>query len=429
MSEPAWTRGGRGGSAAVLGDLEVAVGALREAADGLGEAALALATAALVAPQRAPGLQGPAIACSREAEELRELSRRLRAAVDAYRAAESDAHHGVSAATYALDVLGDQLGRLWLGTREAVLRGPAGLIGALPRMPTTGTVNEATATIGLGLTGDAYGTVVAHLRAAVRAAERSLEPALTGVQVDGPGFSAGAPRTVEELMGRLEWLGDQGDGRVAIETVTDAAGPHHLVYIPGTQDPTLWDASPADVEADLAAVTGEWCDAAQVVVEAMRAHGIGADEPVMLVGHSQGGMIAAVVSATLSSTYRITQIVTAGSPTGRIALPSSVDALQLENLRDVVPGLDGRPNPATPTRTTVTHDRRHSAQDDAPDASHTVLQAHGIPGYAQTARLVDGGLDPSTRAWVEGAAPMLAGGRSQIRLYAPVTGASAGASR
>ncbi|WP_156162164.1 PE-PPE domain-containing protein [Demequina iriomotensis] len=424
MSEPAWSHGGHGGTRAVIGDLEIAAGGLVDAAEALERAARALGVAAQLAmagARPALGIQAAAVGCAREADALRTLAGRLTAAVAAYLEAERAAHHGVSAFTYGLDVVGDHLGRTWRGLRAFVGAGWPGVALALPWMPTTGTVNEPTVGAAMGAPGDAYDSLVGALAAAVRAAE-ALEPDLRGVEAADAALAVEAPTTVEELMGRLVWLGSLGDGSVAVETVQGPVGARHIVYIPGTQDWGVLDGNPADLESNLQAVTGGASDAAVAVVEAMRAQGIGADEPVMLVGHSQGGIIATVVAAQLASTYRVTHVVTAGAPTGRLTLPSQVEALHLENLRDVVPGLDGRRNPATPTRTTVTHDRRHSEQEDVPDASHTLLQAHGLRGYAQTARLVDEGLTPSTRAWRATATPMLAGGASSLQAYRPVTG-------
>ena len=65
---------------------------------------------------------------------------------------------------------------------------------------------------------------------------------------------------------------------------------------------------------------------------------------VMLVGHSEGGIVAvdAARDAAASGRFRITHVVTAGSPVGDLAgeLPTTVQLLALENTADVVPALD-----------------------------------------------------------------------------------------
>ena len=139
----------------------------------------------------------------------------------------------------------------------------------------------------------------------------------------------------------------------------------------------------------------------------------------MLAGHSQGGLIAAVGAGALGGGYRIAAVLTAGSPTGRLSIPSGVATLHLENTRDVVPGLDGRVNPDTRDRVTVVHDRRRSRQPDPPDGSRTVGEAHGLDGYAATGREVDRGGGRSVRAWVGAARQFLGGGGSALSVYRP----------
>ena len=55
-------------------------------------------------------------------------------------------------------------------------------------------------------------------------------------------------------------------------------------------------------------------DSARMVVEAMRQAGIGRDERVALIGHSQGGIIAATLASDYADEYRIEHIVTRRLP-------------------------------------------------------------------------------------------------------------------
>jgi hypothetical protein len=97
-------------------------------------------------------------------------------------------------------------------------------------------------------------------------------------------------------------------------------------------------------------------------------------DPVMLVGPSQGGMVAVTAArdAVRSGEFDVTHVVTAGSPIGRTVgqVPGRVRVLALENARDVVPHLDGRANPDRPNVTTVT-----GARGDG-----TVLGDHSLDG-------------------------------------------------
>ncbi|WP_062464916.1 hypothetical protein [Demequina soli] len=437
MTEPIWSAGGAGGTVAVVEDLEAAVGALVDAAGELERAARLLGVASRTVawdPRAGPaaaGLLDAAAASSREADGMRALATALLGTARAYLEAEAAARAPVIDARGVLEGVAD-----WFGTvawaygaaaraRLAALPGAGRLAGtplgldAIGLPPTTALARRDTAQ-GL-LSGPGFDAGARALARAVALAE-AAEPRYRTVEAVGTAGDR-APDSVADVMRRLAWLESLGDGSVAIETVRDGTGTRHLVYVPGTEDWGITDANTADAQADLAAVTGGWPDAARAVVDAMAAEGIGPDDPVLIAGHSQGGIIATVVAAALAGRYRVTQVVTAGAPTGRLALPASVGALHLENTRDLVPGLDGRANPATPTRVTVSHDRRRSTRPDSPDGSRTVAQAHGIRGYEATARLVDEGVSDSTRAWVDGARPMLAGGAGTVTTYRPVTGA------
>ena len=72
---------------------------------------------------------------------------------------------------------------------------------------------------------------------------------------------------------------------------------------------------------------------------------MGPGEPILLTGHSQGGMVAAAVAAH-GSPYDVTNVVTFGSPTAQVAdLPADVHVLSLEHDGDLVPQLAGLAHP------------------------------------------------------------------------------------
>jgi pimeloyl-ACP methyl ester carboxylesterase len=101
------------------------------------------------------------------------------------------------------------------------------------------------------------------------------------------------------------------------------------------------------------------------VFAALADAGVGPHVPVLLVGHSEGGIVAvnAARDAAASGRFRVTHVVTAGSPVGTIAadVPSGVQVLALENTADVVPGLDGVPNPDLTNVTTVRTSEEHGS--------------------------------------------------------------------
>ncbi len=108
--------------------------------------------------------------------------------------------------------------------------------------------------------------------------------------------------------------GDQGT--IEVQTLTDADGTvRHIVYLPGTDDLTTTpfdqDGDVRDLATNLRLIGGHDTTYAAGIVQAMTEAGIGPDDPVLLVGHSQGGMEAAALLSH-GSPFHVTHVVTAG---------------------------------------------------------------------------------------------------------------------
>ncbi len=231
-----------------------------------------------------------------------------------------------------------------------------------------------------------------------------------------PARTVTAPRGVADLARDEVDLGrDDDPGRLAVVHVRHADGSSAwVVELPGTQTwaPMAGD-NPFDATTDVLAMLrlhGDVTAAAGTALdEAMRRAGRqGADDPVLLVGHSQGGIIAAQLAADpeFTRTHNVTHVVTMGSPVARMPLPSGIRVLSLEHDVDPVPRLDGRPNPDTASWTTVTR--------DVADLVPAATAAHDCRLYTATAELVDrsaaAGTDPSLADWAASAAPFLGAG-------------------
>jgi pimeloyl-ACP methyl ester carboxylesterase len=208
------------------------------------------------------------------------------------------------------------------------------------------------------------------------------------------------PRTETEALGRIPELEDEigrrGTGAVEILRTTTAEGHRHwTVVIPGTQDPWAGGENPMDNETNLLAIAGVRSDMAIGVAAAMHQAGIARGEPVAMVGHSQGGLVATELAAdpVLKSEFRISTVLTAGSPVGTMKIPPGVEVLSLEHVQDPVVGLDGAPNTAAPNHITV-------AVGGA-EAPASLGDAHRLPGYLEAADLLPGLEDPSVQQWVE----------------------------
>jgi pimeloyl-ACP methyl ester carboxylesterase len=182
--------------------------------------------------------------------------------------------------------------------------------------------------------------------------------------------------------GKSAWLRIE-KFREPASPVKDASGQmvvpeaRYVVYIPGTQS---WaprpGANPFDLTSNLSAIskTG-FAGSERAVALAMKQAGIGPDSKVLLVGHSQGGMVA----ANISTRFAGSSVLTFGSPLGQLAGKLIAPTLSVEHERDPVPKLDSRPNPLAVNWVTV----RHVLAGSDPIAQHEMA------GYLATAQTID----------------------------------------
>lgn len=238
----------------------------------------------------------------------------------------------------------------------------------------------------------------------------SASVASRGVDVSAPPV----PRGIGDLLLALDHRNGQSTGPAQGEidvrrlTRTRADGTtatSWIVDLPGTKD---WQIDPRsrdhlnDLATNLTTMAGDPSARVDGVTQALTLAGVGPGEPVMLVGHSQGGLVAmrAAEQYARDGRFAVTHVVTAGSPISRIEVPPSVQVLSLENRYDVVPRLDGEPPPDDTNRVTVVFDRQ----------THDVGRNHETaPTYLQGARAADAATGNASLAqWRAGAAAFLA---------------------
>lgn len=250
----------------------------------------------------------------------------------------------------------------------------------------------------LGLPG-ALGPLAPVELAPVILAPTALAPALRGImppampapgrRVQDPPTGPGpALRRIEALESRVRTT---GVGVVEILRTTDGDGARHwTVVVPGTQDSGFGGPNPMDNETNLRALGGAVSDMERGVTSAMEQAGIGPHEPVAMVGHSQGGIIAArlVEDPVFMARYDVEAVLTAGAPIGPVEVPGGLPVLSLEDVEDHTVGFDGQPNTATHDHVTVAV--------SAPGAH----PPHHWLTYAGHADLLDGLDDPGVRAWL-----------------------------
>ena len=218
-----------------------------------------------------------------------------------------------------------------------------------------------------------------------------------------------APRGFADLVDGLTYRDTEATGShqgdIDVRVVTAADGSRsYIVDIPGTKDwhlvPGAHDGPLNDLGTNLHAMGGQSTAYEQGVAEALRQAGAGPGDPVMLVGHSQGGMVAtdAANHFVSSGQFNVTHVVTLGAPVGRLDVPDSVAMLSLENRNDIVAHLDASDNPDAPNRTTVSFTDDHGTVAD----NHALLVS-----YAPAARVLDASTDPSVVAFRDSASAFL----------------------
>lgn len=162
-----------------------------------------------------------------------------------------------------------------------------------------------------------------------------------------------APATLTTLAERLMYLDNRGTPTIRIEKYANAA----IVYLPGTRTGSFgWNSNPMDMKTNLQEMSGRVSNVEIGLEKALAAAGVKPTDRVMLVGHSQGGLVA-ISAAERSKTgkfpYLVDRVVTFGSPVGSNYPDFLPEILSLENKSDLVPKLDLKANPDVPNWLTL----------------------------------------------------------------------------
>ncbi|AEE44393.1 hypothetical protein [Cellulomonas fimi] len=407
-----------------------------------------------VAARAVAGARHGRTAPARLAAEARDLTDRLERAILAYGDAESGAHRalrGVVVLDGALRSLapGATLARVLLGGSVVVGAGAAaagatwhGMVLAAPfgraddvlraqrdllarRVPALvargladGRTELAVVALATGILGP--GGLVVPARDRVRLLARGLvrflpEPGPTVVvsrpgapQLPVPRDTAGAIAAVALTYddGSATGLRGTPEATITVQRLTHPDGTvAWLVAVPGTQRAGFAEDAPTDNGTNPRLVGGLPDDMSTAVLEAMHLAGIAADEPVMLVGHSQGGMVAMSVASLAAGTYAVAAVATAGSPDPTVRpLPPSVQVVHLRDPADPLHQVDGSPDRVATNVRVV----RGSVErlDGLP--VRTPAEAHGVGRYVRLAEHLDAvGDDPQVRAYSAAVASVL----------------------
>lgn len=207
-----------------------------------------------------------------------------------------------------------------------------------------------------------------------------------------PAPSTAAPRGIGDLADRIP-SPPSGGPQVRIERYDDGDdGPRWIVYSSGTVDfGAVPDAEPYDTTSNVhvvsdaserAALAGLPLDAGAAersVRAAMEAAGVESGDPVLVVGHSAGGIIAANLAA--DPDLNVVGAVSFGGPVAQVPT-AGTPMLSVVHSEDLVPALGG---------TGVGAEGRLIVERsvDRPSSLEDPLPAHALTAYRDTAELVD----------------------------------------
>ncbi|GAB3795301.1 hypothetical protein GCM10028798_03820 [Humibacter antri] len=183
-----------------------------------------------------------------------------------------------------------------------------------------------------------------------------------------------------------------GSPQIRVERYAGAGGePAYIVYVGGTVDTgPVAGGEPFDMTSNLNGVAQLDPASLRATQQAMREAGIRPGDTVIPVGYSQGGIVA--TSVAMAGDYDIPALVTFGSPTAGVDVPSSTVDVAVEHSDDLVPALGGIPLAADRgggDRIVVT---RQTYSGGVPPGS-SPIDAHLMNEYAITAHEMDAAQD------------------------------------
>ncbi len=190
--------------------------------------------------------------------------------------------------------------------------------------------------------------------------------------------------------GRLERVPDERQVRIERYEAPGEA-PRYVVYVAPTQTfSPASDYEPWDLTSNVAGVAGIASGSIRATELAMTDAGIRPDDEVVLVGFSQGGLVADAVAA--SGRWNTVGLETYGDPGGGIELPEGIRGVAVRHSDDFVVATGG---PQGPTDRTIVERRAYPGGVELP--TDKPAPAHQKRAYAETARLLDEARSPALR--------------------------------
>ena len=127
-----------------------------------------------------------------------------------------------------------------------------------------------------------------------------------------------------------------------------------------------------------------------MVAAALREVGAQKGEPIVLVGHSHGGITASNFAndPRLRAEFDVPLVIAAGSPVDLHDIRPDTHVVSFEHTEDVITGVDGVQRQLKPGMTRVERTLADSSDPEIAGGAG-IFHSHDYPNYIDTARLAD----------------------------------------
>jgi len=200
------------------------------------------------------------------------------------------------------------------------------------------------------------------------------------------------PPSIGSMFDRVGDLEDQPAASIAVQRVAGTDGiARYVVVLSGMRSMTN-TSDPEDLLGSGAAVVATTTNYTTCVREAIDAALVPRGAEVLLVGHSEGGIVAMDLAgdpAFNGGRVRVMQVVAAGSPISSkpVAGGSGTRVLSIENVNDIVTHLDAADPPAS-------HQSVERLTYRFADDEHNIVASHDVSLYARQAAGLAGSPNP-----------------------------------
>ena len=189
--------------------------------------------------------------------------------------------------------------------------------------------------------------------------------------------------SITQMLDRLWRLSAKDKPTIGIDLFDNPSGNKTaVVYVPGTQTLGFGEGTnPLDMASNIQAISGAGKAASEkAVLLAIRQAGINATDEVILVGHSQGGLVAGNLAAYPTGFIAV-GLVAFGAPLAHIK-NLKAPVMAIEHVNDPVPNLSGKANPMKKNWVSV---QRISEKPE----SDAFMFSHSLKSYRNTTTAID----------------------------------------